>query len=358
MRHRTLAVLFAIAAPAWLAAQSQPSELAAAGWKALQNENPNRAASLFAQALELAPDDPVLLLGAGAAARAQGKPPEAMAWLERSLELRPQLKQASVLLAQIALAEGDADLAIRTLENALKYTPGDAALNQQLAACRRETDAHRSFSSERFARFRVMFEGREEQSLAMRATAVFDSAFYRIGNELGEYPPETIVAVLYTEQQFRDITRAPAWSGGQYDGRIRVPVAGASEHPDAFERVLVHELAHAVIAGIAPGRVPSWLHEGLAQHFEGAEPETARRRLKARGRFIPLPQLEASFSRFGAQDAVVAYDESLAAVGVLLERPGFGWIRLLHRLRDGASFAEAIGFFGFSYDDLEAAWRK
>jgi hypothetical protein len=57
--------------------------------------------------------------------------------------------------------------------------------------------------------FRVLFEGHAEQSLASQATSVFNSAFFRIAGQLGEYPPDTIVAVLYTEQQFRDCdTRA------------------------------------------------------------------------------------------------------------------------------------------------------
>jgi hypothetical protein len=200
-----------------------------------------------------------------------------------------------------------------------------------------------------------MFEGRSEESLAARATSVLDSAFFRIGEKLGEYPANTIVAVLYTEQQFRDITRAPAWSGGQYDGRIRIPAAGAEQHPELFERVLVHELSHAVVAGIARRPVPAWLDEGLAQYFEGADAAAARQRLRAAGVTIPLRDLERGFGRFGADAARVAYDESLVAVGVMLDRPGFGWIRLLHRLGDGEPFASAIVNFGFSYDDFDAS---
>ena len=43
---------------------------------------------------------------------------------------------------------------------------------------------------------------------------------------------------------------------------------------------------------------------------------------------------------------------------MLLDRPGFGWIRLLHRLADGQSFEEAIVNFGFAYGDLEAAFAR
>lgn len=357
--RRFLAVAAATAATVVsLHGQTKLSELADAGWKAMRSDNPKRAAALFNEALELAPDDPLLMLGAASAAHALGQQPIAMARLERALELRPQLTPAALLLAQIAFDEGDTDLALRTLDAARQLAPNNKAIASLIARWRGEADAHATFSDRRFERFRVLFEGHAEQSLAMQATTVFDSAFFRIGSVLGEYPAATIVAVLYTEQQFRDITRAPAWSGGEYDGRIRVPVSGAERHPADFERVLVHELTHAIVAGIAGPRVPTWLNEGIAQHFDGTDVDAARRRLGASGRLVPLRALERGFLQLNASDARVAYDESLVAAEVLFDRPGFGWGRLLHRLRDGAPFADAIGFFGFSYDDLERAFRR
>ena len=339
-------------------AQSSVAELNDAGWKNLRAGNLARAAANFRDALELAPDDPVVLFGAASVAHGQGRQTEAMARLERALELRPSLTAASMLLGRIAYDEGDAGLAIKTYETALKYAPGNAALTKQLDSWRRDSSAHDSFSDRRYERFRVMFEGRANESLASTASRTLSSAFFRIGGTLGEYPPNTIVAVLYTERQFRDITHAPVWSGGQYDGRIRIPVAGAEQNEQAFEQVLVHELSHAVVAGIAPRGVPHWLNEGLAQYFDGTDQEAARRRMKALGRSIPLKMLEGGFGGMNPATARVAYDESLLAVGVMADRPGFGWIRLLHRLGDGEPFERAITNFGFEYKDLEASFSR
>ena len=121
---------------------------------------------------------------------------------------------------------------------------------------------------------------------------------------------------------------------------------------------MTHELTHAVIAGIVPRGVPTWLNEGLAQHFDGSDPQAARRRMKALGRSVPLKNLENGFGHMGAAEAHMAYDESLLAVEVMADRPGFGWTRLLHRLADGQSFGDAIGGFGFSYADLEAGFAR
>jgi tetratricopeptide (TPR) repeat protein len=357
--RRAAAVLFILLLSAvTLRGQARVNELNDAGWKALNDGYQDRAASLFAEALALRPNDPVLLTGAGAAAHAQGNQKSAMASLQRAVEIRPSLTPASILLGQIAFDEGEVDLAIRTYEAALKYAPGNADIARTLEAWRNETKLHESFDERRYERFRVLFEGHAEQSLATQVTDVFNSAFFRIGNTLGEYPANTIVTVLYTEQQFRDITRAPAWSGGQYDGRIRIPVAGASQQPALFEQVLTHELTHAIIAGIAPSGVPTWLNEGLAQYFDGTDANAAARRMKSIPRPIPLKMLQGGFGRLNASTARVAYDESLLAVNVMAERPAFGWIRLLHRLADGESFEDAIRNFGFSYADLEAPFAK
>jgi tetratricopeptide (TPR) repeat protein len=357
--HRLAVILFLIVVSAVpLYGQTTVAELNESAWKALGDGNSRRALALFNEALTLRPNDAVLLTGAGAALHAEGRRQEAMTRLKRAVAARPDLIHASVLLGQIAYEEGDVALAVKTCENALKHAPGEPVLLSLLAEWTRESDAHKTFEEARYDRFRVMFEGRAEQAVAAQALAILNSSFWRISEKLGSYPPGTIVAVLYTEQQFRDITRAPEWSGGQYDGRIRVPVAGAAQNPELLEQVLVHELTHAVIDAIAGPRVPTWLNEGLAQYFEGSDPRDARARLHAAGRTIPLKALERGFGHLSGAHAQIAYDESLLAVGVMLDRPGFGWHLLLSRLAGGQSFAEAIPNFGFSYDDLEAGFGR
>jgi tetratricopeptide (TPR) repeat protein len=359
MRHAIRFILFlAVSSALPLYAQSSVAELNEGGWKALEAGNSRRALTLFNEALVMRPNDPVLLTGAGAALQAEGKPREAIARLQKAISLRPDLTPASVLLGQIAFDEGDSALAIKTYENALKHKPGEPVLVSKLKEWKKDTETHRSFESERYDRFRVMFEGRAEQATASQAVAILERAFWRIGGKLGSHPPGTIVTILYTEQQFRDITRAPEWSGGQYDGRIRIPVAGASRDPALFERVLVHELAHAIIDAIGGPRVPAWLHEGLAQYFEGGDAQAARRRMRATPGSIPLKDLERGFSRLDARAAQMAYDESLLAATVMLDRPGFGWPALLSRLAGGQTFSEAMPNFGLSYDDLETAFKR
>jgi hypothetical protein len=204
-------------------------------------------------------------------------------------------------------------------------------------------------------RFRVMFEGRTDAQFADRVTGVLKGAFWRIGHELRSYPTDTVWVILYTEKQFRDITRAPEWTDGVYDGRIRIPVDGATRNPALFERVLAHELAHAMVAAIARHGVPAWMHEGLAQHFEGVDLEAAKRRLRATERRIPLDRLDHSLTDLPAADVGVAYDESLLAVDAIRMHWQFNWTQLLSALADSESPSETLRRFGVTYADLEKA---
>jgi hypothetical protein len=209
-------------------------------------------------------------------------------------------------------------------------------------------------------RFKVMFQGHADAALARHATEMLNAAFWEIGAKLGAYPPDTVVVMLYTEQQFRDITQAPEWATGIYDGRIKIPAAGANQSLPSFERVLTHELVHAMIANAAPQGVPAWLNEGLAQYFEGDDPQVARRRLTAvgRDRLMPLRSLEQSFSRFGAAQAQVAYDEALVAVDFIMRRPGLNWPSVFRALGETDQLERTLASFGFPYSDLEAQFTR
>jgi Tetratricopeptide repeat len=351
-RVANFALCVLLLAPAMTSAQSA-RELNDAGWKLLDSGDADRASKLFAAGLASEPDQPALLLGAGVSAHLLGRSKEATVPLRRALDLDPRLTPASILLGQIAYRDGNVADAIEIYEKALAHAPNHPHLTAKLKAWRADAEASTGFTERRFDRFRVMFQGHADKVLAARATEILDAAFWRIGKALGTYPSEPVVVMLYTEQQFRDVTQAPTWAGGLYDGRIRVPAAGAVQSPQLFERVLVHELAHAMIASIAPRGVPAWLHEGLAQHFEGDDAAAARRRVEKIG-VIPLRYLEGSFSRLTAAQAPLAYDQSLVIVEQLLRRPGMDWNALFRALIESDRTEYTFDSFGLRYSSLEA----
>jgi tetratricopeptide (TPR) repeat protein len=341
-----------------LHAQSSVPELNEAGWKLIESGEAASAERLFVQALVLRPDEPVLLLGAGVAAHLQDHESEAKAKLRRALEVNPRVTPASQLLGEILYREGDLGQAIKIYETALTLAPANRGLTARLQKWRQEAEVHNTFTERQQGRFSVMFEGRTDTPLAAHTMEVLDAAFSRISQSLRAQPSAPIVVILYTDKQFRDITRAPEWSGGLYDGRIRIPVAGARQSPALFERVLVHELTHAMIASIAAHGVPTWMHEGLAQHFSGDDAPAAWRRLQAHGHRIPLDELEGGFTGLPAGVAAVAYDESLVAVDAMVRRRNVNWAQILYALADSDTPSDALRALGITYPDLEAAFSR
>src|SRR5206468_4442278 len=62
-----------------------------------------------------------------------------------------------------------------------------------------------------------------------------------------------------------------------------------------FDRVLTHELTHAMLRSVASRNLPAWLNEGLAMSFEGYDAQAIERDLAAAHVFVPLSALRTSF---------------------------------------------------------------
>src|SRR6476659_7775414 len=259
-------VISVLRAPGW--SQELPAPEA---WAALEKVDADKAAALFREELERSPGNAALNYGAGYAAFTLGRTDAAISFLKRSIDSNPKFVQAMVLLSQVAYQAADLDLAVSTLEKAAAIAPRDRRIAQQLEQWHREAAVHSHLNENTTARFRVLYEGATQKAIGDQVSAILESAYWRIGKTMNTYPSETLNVILYTNRQFQDITRAPAWAGGGYDGRIRLPVGGALRSPKALERVVTHEFVHAVIHSAAPTGAPTWVNEGLASYMESPD---------------------------------------------------------------------------------------
>ncbi len=337
-------LLLTLASPATgQIAGTRAAALARDGWRNLDAGRPAEAEPLFTEAISLEPRDPSLLLGAALAAHLQGQAGRARPLLERALELSARYVPAAMLLGEVCYKLGDIETAIRTYEQVLEVAPAQAVVRTKLEAWRREAAVHSRFFQAPGAHFTILFEGPGEERLAARALEVLEAGYWRVGTALGVFPVEPMTVVLYTQEQFRDITRSPDWAAALYDGKIRVPMRGAIENPAELERVLVHELTHAFVRGVAPRHVPTWLNEGIAVYFEPegrtwAEAEAA----KTKTRVTPAA-LAGSFEAFTGGEARVAYAQSALAVQKMMDLAGStGVMALVADLGQGVPLAEAF----------------
>ena len=134
---------------------------------------------------------------------------------------------------------------------------------------KRERELHERMRLEVGDHFTVSFEGPEDAAMAAQALESLNRAFWRICEVFGAFPPKSIPVVLYSGEQFSDITRSPKWAAAAFDGIIRVPMRGAGEKGEDLDRVLAHEFSHALIRSLATRGLPTWLNEGLASVLEG-----------------------------------------------------------------------------------------
>jgi tetratricopeptide (TPR) repeat protein len=322
---------------------TRANEAGRAGWEAVRAGRAADAAKAFGEAIEAEPRDPSLHLGAGLAAHLLGKPTTARHALEQALTLAPHYTAASLLLGEILYRGSDLDGAIRVYEQALTHAPGHEQLSKRLEAWRSEASLHSNFFQSQGAHFTVLFEGPADEEVARRALDLLETAYWRVGTAMYTFPEQVITVVLYTQEQFRDITRSPDWAAAVYDGRIRVPMRGALQKPEELERVLAHEFTHALVRSIAPRGVPTWLNEGLAVVFEPEGRTWAQGQLSKTKMRLTSDTLTGSFAGLSGAKARVAYAQSAVAVDKLIELSGTAAVvALLQDLAHGEGFPAAF----------------
>lgn len=329
-----------------------------AGFQALQAGDVERAATIFQDALRKSPRDAALHFGAGVAAHLLGREADAVVSLGKALELQPAFTSAAALLGEIDYREGEMDAAIRVYESALKHEPANTEIRARLEAWRKEGALNDTLEHWNDKRFSLVFEGQANGALGKRAFGVLDAAYQRIGAAIGAYPSGRITVTLYSRDQFRDITHLPAWADGAFDGTIRIPVQGAAQNLVEFDRVLAHELTHAMVHNLANRGVPAWLHEGLASYFEPGDAAAAARRVKTLRAIAPLSALQESFASLPAGAAAIAYEESLVAADVVMQKLGAHTAILLQYLGRGESFDDSLWLLGLQPADFQAAFNR
>jgi tetratricopeptide (TPR) repeat protein len=349
-------MLAAAAATADPCAAQDPIALAHAGTAAIENQRFGDALEAFTKAAAMRPGDASLCFGAGVAAFMLGQNDVAQTRFECALALNPNYLSAAMWLGDLHYRAGRLNEAISIYETARQRSPSDRELQQQLADWRKEQALQSRFHELRTEHFTALFEVASDEPLAREVVERLEAAYRRVGDTLGIYPSQPITVVLYTREQFGDITRLAAWSAAAYDGRIRMPLGGALEQPEELDRVLSHEFVHAVVARLGGRTVPAWVNEGLATVLEPAGPEDAEAAL-ARTKVRPaLSKLHRSFVGLSMRDAEIAYASAARAVRRLIEQRGVAaLVSLLEDLSRGAPFASAFHQrMAMRYEDFAA----
>ena len=246
--------------------------------------------------------------------------------------------------------------AVSEWKRALALKP-DAEVQHALEKAERDTQEEASYREGETLHFRLRYNGGAAPELAREVLRTLETEFEEIASTLDYVPPEPVGVILYTNQAFMDITRAPSWVGALNDGRIRVPVEGLSTMTEELARVLKHELTHSFVAQKTGGRCPVWLQEGIAQYMEGKRSRSAAGALSAayeKHMEFSLASYETSWMNLSKDTASAAYAWSLATVETIVYVEGMLSIeRILDRIAAQSATEDAIhAVLRDSYADL------
>jgi tetratricopeptide (TPR) repeat protein len=319
------------------------------GFAAIAAERYRDAVGRFTEALALG-DRGEVRRGLGYAQYRLGNPEQARASLERAVDQGAGDAETYLTLGRIHLDRHDYARALPLLEQAVEVGADSPGLTDTIARLRRDAAAEADYHSLGSSHFVIKVEGREDTEAARIVLNALEDAYRRVGARFAYYPLERLEVVLYPDETFREVTGSPHWSGGIYDGRIKMPIGGLARGSERLARTVRHEYAHAAIVTLSKGKAPVWLNEGLAQVAEetGDEGRTNRLRLAvADGSLLSLADLESGFTRFDRHQASLAYSQAYFAAKYLLDKKGgYNVRRLLEAMAtaDGidAAFRQAL----------------
>jgi Tfp pilus assembly protein PilF len=317
-----------------------------AGKHEMEQTSFSKARGYFETALRYDGQNPTILNYYVALLLRTGNAVQALPYAERAVRVAPDSADTLAILGYAQYASDRNKDAIRSWKRSLQIRP-DAQVQRYLEKAERDASAESEYTQNESSHFTLKYEGRQTpESLRRDLVATLESHYGDLVRDLGVAPRGSIAVILYTDQSFFDVTQSPTWAGAVNDGKLRIPVNGMATVTPELSRVLKHELAHSFINQLSGGRCPQWLNEGIAQALEPKSLSSRGRRLaqlfKAQQE-IPFNALEGSFMRFSGLEAMLAYDESLAAVQFIIETQSMSDLqRILQRLAEGNSTEAAL----------------
>jgi hypothetical protein len=281
----------------------------------------------------------------------------ALEYLERARRIAPNSPEVAAGIGWAYYRQNKLDLAVKEFKRSLDLR-FNADVQRALEKAERDLNEEVSYREGESRHFQLRYNGAQSPALAKEILRALEQHFISIESALNFSPPERIGVILYTEQAFMDVTRAPGWAGALNDGRIRVPVQGLTSMTAELSRTLKHELTHSFVFQKTRERCPVWLNEGIAQYLEGMRSEenaAALVQFYESSQSASLGRMEGYWTALPPQAAAYAYAWSLAAVEYIIQSGGMSDIeRMLDRLAASGSAEEVLrSVLRSDYADLE-----
>lgn len=336
------------------------------GKRQMERNAYEEAAASFDHARELFPEEGKYGLMRGIALYLAKNYDAASFELERARQLGEETVETLYFLGRVHYDTGNLPGALEMWEKALALDSSNKMVAEQMEKARRESKVEGEMDRDYSSRFSISYDVGTKSDLADGILEVLEEAYNTVGGDLSHFPSARIPVILYTLKDYRSVTSSPDWSGGLYDGKIRLPVGGATHVSSVLKGVLYHEFTHVVVHELTAGRCPTWLNEGLAELAERKleeSPLSELARAANQKTFMSFDKLEGSFSGFTPQEALLAYQQSYSLVEYMISF--YGWYKIRDILINlgkgmpiGAAMAAALHDFGLDYGSVVEEWRN
>lgn len=339
---------------------------AAVGKKELERKEFDAAAENFDNARKLSPDNQEYGILRGIALYLGKHYDAAAIELEQSRQNGGDNVPLLFYLGRVYYDSGDLEKALAAWDAALAIEPGNKPIHDMAEKARRESAVESGMEKGYSSMFVISYDEGTRSDLADAVLDALESAYNRVGYDLSYYPTARVPVILYNKKDYRSVTAGPDWSGGLYDGKVRLPIGGAKEVSSVLRGVLFHEYTHVVVGELTKGNCPTWLNEGLAEiegrrEYNPAMPELAG--AAKSGALFPFSSMEKSLASLDAKNALLAYQQSYAMVSFMIS--AYGWHKVRETLvnlgagmRFETAIAGAFADYGLDFAAIVKEWQE
>lgn len=339
---------------------------AAYGHRFFKQKQYEQADENYVKAMELYPEEMSYALLRGISSYHLKRYDVARYELERARLKMPDSPEVLYYLGLVLYETDSRPMAVELWEQGLKVAPGRGEFAGILERSRREMAVEANMDRGHSSRFDLTYDPGVDTVFALAILDVLERAASLVGAELGHFPQARVPVAIYKRDDFKAVTDSPDWSGGVYDGTIRLPFGALHEITPPMLGVLYHEYAHVVVFDLTRGNCPLWLNEGVAEMFARMQhnrPMAELGRAVRKDALLDFRRLESDFNGLSVADINLAYQQGYALVNYLVTT--YGWHRvtaLMSALGRGmgidAAIAESFKDYGLTYDGVVREWKS
>ncbi len=346
-------------------------ELNAKGVQELAGGKEGEAVATLREAHRVTPADPVIRRNLSVALARFAMSPEhsgeqSLEILQESLDLWPSNPEGLDGMSTVHFRNARYGEALDYASRLQLVLPDRPDLDAYVKHLKERASRVEGMVSEEGDRFRLLYSGKRKLEYEGEILGVLQTEMDALTVALGIFPEDPVDVLIMTGDLGERSDPLDPLVDGLYDGQIRLYVEDGIDDREQLISTVRHEMVHALLHEAA-GRLPGWVHEGLAQKV-GEDPseeviDSARRyvaRALKKGYNVNLDSLDASFITMEREERARAYATSLLFMDWMVNRFGESFIpRFVSEISTGRESSLAVqNVAGTPFEQIQVSFKQ